>query len=290
MPELPEVETFRSQVELEVYNKQVCKIKTSELMPVLGSINLIKSAAGKKLTKAFRYGKYLFIQFEDETTNLVLHFGMSGSLKFNFIGQDQNNQTPSKDRIPQTRSIQKHTHLTLLFADNSTLNYINPRRFGLIMACTNSEIDGIISKLGPDALSGDLNVKYLQGIFKNRTAPIKTVLLDQKVIAGLGNIYVTEILYSSHISPFNPAHLLTDIQIKLMLKNIRKILNSAIKNRGSTLTDKGYSDVHFKHGDFQNFHNCYGRQGLPCKICKTDITKALIANRSTYYCPRCQKY
>ncbi len=290
MPELPEVETFRSQVDLEVYNKQVCEIKTSKLMPVLGSINLTKSAAGKKLTKALRFGKYLFIQFEDETTNLVLHFGMSGSLKFNFNGQDQLDQTPDKDQIPQIRSVRKHTHLTLLFADNSTLSYINPRRFGLIMACTNSEVDGIISKLGPDALSEDLNVKYLQGMFKNRTAPIKTVLLDQKVIAGLGNIYVTEILYSSHISPFNPAHLLTDIQIKLILKNIRKILNSAIENRGSTLTDKGYSDLLSKNGDFQKFHNCYGRQGLPCKICKTNIAKALIANRGTYYCPRCQKY
>lgn len=277
MPELPEVETFRLQTESTCLGKTVVKIKTSGLMTCPTDNKMLASVTNLKLTDTFRHGKYLFIEFDGNPKYLIFHFGMSGSFKFD---KSQN----SRSRKPAY----KHCHIELCFSDNTRLSFIDPRRFGSVGTVTPEAKEQLISNLGPDAASPKFNFEYLKEVTHRRSSPIKTLLLDQHLIAGLGNIYANEILFASGILPNRKAGSLSEAELRRLVKDCKSILKRAILERGSTLSDKGYSDIHGSKGSFQRLHNCYGLDGTACKTCDETIVKTLIGNRSTFYCPKCQ--
>ena len=279
MPELPEVET-------------VCRgLKKSLNSGVIGQVilrranlrfpfpkGLDKRLPGKKIQRINRRAKYVLIEMSDNIT-LILHLGMSGRITV-------------LDQAPD--EYQKHDHFILIMDDGSTMIFNDARRFGMVDIADSNEIDShkFFAHLGPDPLSNDFSPAYLSEKFATRKAPIKNVLLDQKVVVGIGNIYAAEALYESNIDPRRPANDLNDGEINRLAKNIRMVLDKAIKAGGSSLRDFVQSTGEM--GYFQNQWAVYNKKGLPCPDCTCDtaitggIQKITQGGRSTFYCPQRQ--
>jgi len=257
MPELPEVENIVRILRPKVVGKEILAVEAFD--PKLQSVPQSLGVPAR-VFELVRKGKY--IVFDLGERKLVLHLRMSGHLFW----------TPSLSEIP------KHTRLSLRFSDG-TLLFVDPRRLG-----TAEVVEEFAEPLGPDAL-GDLS--FLNKALQQSRAPIKLWLLDQRNIAGLGNIYVCEALFLAGIDPRRPASSLTKGEVAQLKEAIHRVLREALEAMGTTLTDEAYRTPEGESGDYEP--RVYGREGLPCLRCGTPIVRIELGGRGTYFCPRCQR-
>jgi formamidopyrimidine-DNA glycosylase len=273
MPELPEVETVRRAIVRLISGKSISQVRVlgKRVMEGATRAQMRERLLGKRIEGCLRRGKYLIVRGEDFL--LLIHFGMSGSLIF----------------YPQGSCPQKHTHLVIGFDDRSELHYHDPRTFGRIRLyppCPFEEIPPL-AHLGPEPLNENLSWRTLGDAFRLRKAPIKQVIMDQRVIAGIGNIYASEILFHSSIHPQKPACDLTTTELKRLHKAIRKILRGAIEEGGTSIIS--FRDAEGKRGSYQKLLQVYGRPEGECPRCRTLIRMQIMGGRSTFYCPNCQE-
>lgn len=276
MPELPEVETVRRGLEQSALNKIITKIEINfPKLRVPIPPEIIPIATGQKIHALHRRAKYIL--FDLQTGYMpILHLGMSGRVRI---------YAPDMNYIPQ-----KHDHVIIELNDQTRLIYHDPRRFGSLTLSPENIYDYTlaISNLGPEPLSDDWNGPVLYESLKNKKSAIKLALLDQNIVAGLGNIYVCEALFAAKINPITPANALRREQTNLLAVAVKDILNKAIAAGGSTLRDYRHTDGGL--GYFQYSFFVYDRENQTCPSCenKSKIIRITQGSRSTFYCPNCQ--
>ncbi len=265
MPELPEVETVVRELKQNIVGKSI--VKVDELRPDTVFHDFSTLPEYGKVISVNRRGKYIIIDTE-RNISLIVHLRMTGKLII------VNNEIP----------VTKHTRAIISFSDNTKLFFNDIRTFGTINIIPGKNKLKFFCKLGCEPFSDEFNTEHLATIFTRKKTPIKNLLLDQNCIAGLGNIYANEILYSCKIAPNRPANILSKTELQLLIDKTREILTEAIKQNGTSISD--FRRVDNKSGSFQNFLQIYGKdvccEGHPVKRIKS-------GGRSTFYCPECQK-
>ena len=233
--------------------------------------NFAKAITGCVIREVRRRAKYLLIDL-DSGKILLSHLGMSGS----FVVVEKAGYAP-----------RTHDHVLIELKNNRLMVFNDPRRFGVVdlISADEEASHPLLKNLGPEPLNKEFSAAYLAKQLAKRKGPIKPVLMDQKLVVGVGNIYASEALHMSHISPFFPAHKLADKAPEL-IDAIRTTLKAAINSGGSTLRD--YVGVQNEGGYFQHEFKVYGRDSEPCFRCHTTIETVVQAGRSTYWCPQCQ--
>ena len=272
MPELPEVEITRRGILPLIRGKKVARVITR--VPALRlpldskRLNLL---CGRTLLDITRRAKYLLFHFTGGW--LLVHLGMSGSLRYHSLA-----------RPPVS-----HDHLDIRFVDGSCLRLRDPRRFGLVLYLQEDPSAGhpLLSQCGPEPFSADLNAGHFHRMSRGKKAPIQSFLLDQKIVAGLGNIYVNEALFVSGIDPQRPAGRISPAWFRALVDAIRNVLGDALEAGGTTLRD--FRDGEGKPGYFSQKLRVYGRTGCPCPRCGATVVQSRIHQRSVFYCPFCQK-
>ena len=289
MPELPEVEVVKRSLERKVRNLIIKKVKIND-----GNLRykvnkyLISKLRGKRIKKIERRSKYLIFTIDNNIVMLV-HLGMTG--KFFFIDEMNKRFKTSfyykldKDKDP------KFNRVIFFLQNNQKIIYNDIRKFGFIKFYNFKQFEknSHFRKLGPEPLSNKFNLKYLKNYFLNRKRTVKDILMDQKCVAGLGNIYVNEILFLSKIKPLKKVNKITNNEINKLILNTKKVLKDSIKFGGSSI--KNFSSDDGKKGMFQQFFKVYGRKGEKCTniACNTFIQRTTISNRATFFCEKCQK-
>jgi formamidopyrimidine-DNA glycosylase len=282
MPELPEVETVRADLEAMLRGKRIESViaAPSRCMRVPGGVAEVEVALlGTTIESVKRRGKHLIMAVDDGSANppvLVAHLGMSGW----FWWLEDPGATPPK-----------HTHLRLGFGEGTQLAYVDPRTFGWFALSRRSSLEAdipVLASLGPEPLAESFSSARLAGLLARRSTRIKPLLLDQGFIAGIGNIYSDEMLFRSGVRWDRAANSLSPEEIRRLHRAMRAVLREAIAARGSTLSDSQYRDVAGESGGFQSSHAVYGRGGLACLTCGSEIQRARIGGRSTFFCPSCQ--
>ena len=277
MPELPEIETVKLGLEKTVLGSVIIstKIFRRDLrFPIEHKFEQL--ILNKRVLAVGRRSKYILIFLNNETT-VVLHLGMSG--KINVSIKNENDYLAKK-----------HDHIIMAFDNGFILIYNDPRRFGFVEA-----IEGDYNNyrrfkhIGIEPLSKDFDGKYLRTKIKKSSRILKNILMDQKTVAGLGNIYVSEALWDSQIIPTRVGENMSLVDCKKLVRSIKKILGKAIKFGGTTLKD--YRKIGGEVGYFQNELKVYGKEGQKCcrRNCKGTVQKAILNGRSTFYCDFCQK-
>jgi len=279
MPELPEVETVRRGIApvLEGQRLIMAKAMRADLRVPIPK-NFSKALENKRVDRVDRRSKYLLIYMEDGLV-LILHLGMSGRITL----YNRQQQTPPP--------IGKHDHLVFETENGILMVFNDPRRFGMAVFGDAATINQhpLLKNMGPEPISNAFHPQYLEEAFKNRTGSIKNILLNQKIIAGLGNIYVCEALFRSGIHPTRAANSLSKKDIEALVPNIVSVIRQAIEAGGSTLKD--YAQVDGDLGYFQHSFQVYGRENESCfhKECKDTVARIVQSSRSTFYCPTCQQ-
>lgn len=271
MPELPEVETICQGLIPHCLGKKIKKVEVFQnrlRYPV--TPNLHQKIKGQTILTIDRRAKYILINLENGL--LISHLGMSGYFRVH----------PSKTKV------EKHDHIVIALADGTVLHYNDTRRFGLMLYQSHQEPElKLLSHLGKEPLSNDFNAKYLTKMLENRSIPIKTCLMDNKIVVGVGNIYAQESLFEANISPLRQANQLSLDETTKLIKKIKTILKKAIKQGGTTLKD--FSGIKGQPGYFAQKLKVYGRNQQPCFNCKTPLEQLKISGRTTCFCPKCQK-
>jgi formamidopyrimidine-DNA glycosylase len=271
MPELPEVETTRCGIEPHVAGKRVAEIivRRADLrQPVSPDLTEI---TGLSLTSVSRRSKYLLLGVEDGST-ILIHLGMSGSLRV----------------VAPSAEWKRHDHVGITLSSGKQLRFHDPRRFGLILRLTGDPADHpLLSRLGPEPLGDGFTTGYFHHACRTRKAAIKLVLMDAHVVVGVGNIYASEALFRAGIRPTTPACRISKPRIARLVEAVRAVLTDAIQEGGTTLRDFLHSDG--QPGYFRQKLFVYERKGEPCRLCSTPIRHAVLGQRSTYWCPFCQK-
>ena len=289
MPELPEVEVVKRSLINKVKNLIIKKVKINDSrLRYRIDKNKIQKIIGLRLDKIKRRSKFLLFFFNKNIIMLV-HLGMTG--KFFFIDQKNTKFKTSFYYDINEEKDKKHDRVVFFFNKNQKLIYNDVRKFGFIKFYNNKSINNNLhfNRLGPEPLESNFNYIYFKNYIKSRNRTIKDVLMDQKFLSGIGNIYANEILFLSKINPACIAKKLKDFEIKKIIKLTKKILKISIKLGGSSIKDFSSSDG--KKGSFQQHFNVYGKEDEPCsnKNCKNKIVRSIISNRSTFHCPKCQK-
>ena len=287
MPELPEVEIVRQSLNKKIKQKKVKKVIVRNKNLRLKIPSYFKSyIQNQKIIKVGRFSKYLIIYLSNGTYCLI-HLGMSGTIHIvnnNLSNKFTNTSFYSSPRLPK-----KHNHVELLF-DKFKVIYNDPRRFGFFQIIKNSlELKKKFYHLGPEPFDPKYDLNYVYNYFKGKNKDIKSFLLDQKFVSGIGNIYASEILFLSKIYPFKKANTLTKKECQKIILNSKKILLKAISFGGSSIRD--FKNSYGSRGKFQNEFKVYQRESKRCKNlgCINLIKKKIISNRSTYFCEFCQK-
>lgn len=269
MPELPEVETIKRELEPRIIGKKITAVTVCDARIVypLSASEFRSRITGQKIENLKRRGKYLLFQLSNNN-HLVVHLRMSGALLLN----------------PPT--LLPYTRLIFHFDDGSELALTDRRRLGIVLLTDDEKL--IESKLGPEPLEPHFNAKQFAERLQRRKAPIKAVLLDQKTIAGIGNMYADEALFQARIHPLRPAGDLSSEEIQRLYNAIREILCSAIDNKGASVDtyQRPGGELGTAHFSFKVAHH----RGRPCHICGTPIQCLAIRNRGSYFCPSCQMY
>lgn len=272
MPELPEVETVKEALKHKILGKKIKKVNIyySKIIEYPSNDEFAKSLINETINDIKRRGKWLM--FELDHYYLLSHLRMEG--KYNYKS--------SSDEI------NKHEHVEFIFADDTSLRYQDTRKFGRMYLYPKEGIEdkAPLNELGLEPWDVNLNSKYLKTKYKNKNKEIKSVLLDQSIITGIGNIYADEILFLSKINPYKKACDLKNKELNSIIENTKKVLESAIKAGGTTI--KTYTSEEGVHGRFQQSLNVHQRKDEECHICKSKIVKVVIGGRGTYYCPKCQ--
>jgi len=283
MPELPEVETVRRGL-APIMEGQVIARATVNRPDLRWPFPPEMSArlTGQRVLALRRRSKYLLADLTSGET-LLIHLGMSGRM---LISGDPLGQFVHAHPAPE-----KHDHVVLDMAGGARITFNDPRRFGAmdLMPTTTAESHPLLARIGPEPLGNDFNELYLTAALKGRNTPIKSALLDQRIVAGLGNIYVCETLYRAGISPLTRAGALSAKRAASLVPIIRDVLRDAITAGGSSLRDFRQTDGEL--GYFQHSFDVYGREGDLCRNsgCTGLITRVIQAGRSSFYCPKCQR-
>ncbi len=287
MPELPEVEIVRQSLNKKIKQKKVKKVivRNRNLRFKLPSYfkNYIQN---QKIIKVGRFSKYVIIYLSDGTYCLI-HLGMSGTI--HIVDNSLSNKFTNTSFYNSPSLPKKHNHVELLF-DKFKVIYNDPRRFGFFQIIKSSlELKKKFYQLGPEPFDSKYNLNYVYNYFKGKNKDIKSFLLDQKFVSGIGNIYASEILFLSKIYPFKKAKNLTKKECQKIILNSKKILLKAISYGGSSIRD--FKNSYGLRGKFQNKFKVYKRESKRCKNlgCINLIKKKIISNRSTYFCEFCQK-
>ena len=289
MPELPEVEVVKRSLTNKTQNLIVkaVKIKDGRLRYKIDS-KKIKKIIGLKLKKISRRSKFLLFFFDKDIVMLV-HLGMTG--KFFFINNKKTKYKTSFYYDLDEDKDKKHDRLIFNLSNNQKLIYNDVRKFGFIKLFKRNDLNNIshIKNLGPEPLSSQFNIKYFRNYILKRNRTIKGILMDQKFVSGLGNIYVNEILFYSGVRPVKKVNRLSIKDIKKIIKFTKKIISKAIILGGSSIKD--FSSISGKKGSYQQYFSVYGKKGEKCssKNCRNNIIKIVLANRASFYCAKCQK-
>lgn len=271
MPELAEVETVRNVLKKQILHKKIVDIKVLYKTMIENTLDEFNKLINEEFIDIKRRGKWLI--FETNNYYLLSHLRMEGKY---FL---KNNSD----------EIAKHEHVIFYFDDNTTLRYHDVRKFGRMKLIKKEDIVNSVelNKQGYEPGDNKLTGDYLLDKFKGKKLPIKTTLLDQSIISGLGNIYVDEVLFASHINPLREACSIKKKEADNICSSASKIINEAIKHGGTTI--RSYTSSLGVTGHYQDYLCVHKRENMPCSICKTSIKRIKINGRSTYYCPKCQK-
>jgi len=275
MPELPEVETTLRGIEPHIINKKLEKVLIHNAKLRWPIPKQVKKLEGKAVVKLVRRAKYLQVFFDDGQS-AVWHLGMSGSLRICSAFEER----------------KKHDHVEWQFDQDTVLRYHDPRRFGALLWAKAGEEPDQFENLGPEPLpiyqeTTEFSGEWLFERSRKRTSPIKTFIMDNKNVVGVGNIYANESLFHAGIKPNKPAGRVSKQKYMQLAECIQDVLAKAIKQGGSTLRDFVGGDG--QPGYFQQELFVYGRTGEPCKVCGSKIKEEKIGQRSTFYCGRCQR-
>ncbi len=287
MPELPEVEIVRQSLDKKIKQKKVKKviIRNRNLRIKIPS-KFNKVLENEVIKKVSRFSKYLIINLSNNKYCLI-HLGMSGTI--HLINLKNKNYFSNLSFYNSPFLPQKHNHIEIIF-DKFKIIYNDPRRFGFFQLIKNSKsLKKRFIHLGPEPFDKRFNIKYFTHYVKNKKKNIKDLLIDQKFVSGIGNIYASEILFLSKINPQKRISLLSSEDCKKLIINSKYVLSKAIKQGGSSIRDfKNTSGV---KGGFQNNFKVYQRDGKKCKRinCKGKIIKKVLSNRSSFFCNFCQK-
>ena len=272
MPELPEVETTRRGIRRHITGKTVSAVNIYNpalRWPVPAAV-LKKQLPGQQIKNVSRRGKYLLLTFDSGT--LIIHLGMSGSLR---VLADKARHDP-------------HEHVEILFTNRKSLRLRDPRRFGSVLWTTGPASEHrLLSRLGPEPLEEGFSADYLYAQTRNRKGSIKNLIMNARIVTGVGNIYATEALFYAGIRPARQAGRLSRKACSRLVAEIKLVLSRAIEAGGTTLRD--FTDSNGRSGYFSLSLAAYGREGKACKQCGTIIKKRVLAQRSSFYCPNCQK-
>ena len=273
MPELPEVETIARGLAKRVTGDVVESVWLGQKKEPLKSppSEIVATLEQSRVAAVRRMGKHIVFDLERDQNvrprqlkaQWIVHLGMTGRLQV---------------CEPQAE-VDKHTHAILHLASGRELRFVDPRRFGRLSVSANFDAGGI------EPLEVDLD--SFVAMFRGRKTPIKSALLNQKLLRGVGNIYADESLFRAGIRPRRRASSITREQLGKLIVAVKEVLKEAIALGGSSISD--YVDADGEEGFFQLQHRVYGREGEPCLVCKTPIKRVVIAGRSSHYCPRCQK-
>lgn len=270
MPELPEVETTRRGIAPHIQGQTVVQviIRQPQLRwPI--SPELTSELPGNTLLSVNRRGKYLIIN--TGKASFIVHLGMSGSLRI----------------VDNGTAAGKHDHVDFVLGHGKILRYTDPRRFGSILWCVSEPAQHpLLKHLGPEPLTDDFNLKYLHGRAKGRKMPVKSFIMDSKVVVGVGNIYANEALFMAGIDPRRAAGRIAAERYTLLIENIKQILAGAITMGGTTLRD--FVGGTGQPGYFKQSLQVYGRKGMPCLRCNKVLKEIRMGQRSTVYCAQCQ--
>ena len=289
MPELPEVEVVKRSLINKTQNLIVKAVKINDgRLRYKINRNKIKKIIGLKFKKISRRSKYLLFFFNKDIVMLV-HLGMTG--KFFFVNQKSIKYKTSFYYNINEDKDKKHDRIIFDLSNNQKLIYNDIRKFGFIKFINrlNLEQNSHLKNLGPEPLSSKFNIEYFKNYIKQRERTVEDLLMDQKFISGLGNIYVNEILFFSGVRPTKKIKKLKNFEIKNIIIFSKKIISKAITLGGSSI--KNFSSISGKKGSFQQHFSVYGKKGENCsKVeCKGKIKKIVISNRSSFFCNICQK-
>ena len=283
MPELPEVETVRRGL-APVMEGQViaeAKVNRPDLRWPFPS-GMAARLTGRRVLRLRRRSKYILADLDSGET-LLIHLGMSGRM---LVSGDPLGRFVHNHPAPE-----KHDHVVLDMDNGARITFNDPRRFGAmdLLDTATAEQHKLLALIGPEPLGNDFSEPYLVAAFKGRNTPVKSALLDQRIVAGLGNIYVCEALFRSRISPRRKAGQIAATRVAALVPIIRQVLAEAIEAGGSSLRDFRQADGEL--GYFQHSFDAYGREGEPCRApgCNGAIARILQSGRSTFYCPQCQR-
>ncbi len=276
MPELPEVETVRSDLDPVLRGRRAIAVTVTHPRSVRRQSHLefVSGVQGRTIDAVRRHGKFLIFDLGDDA--LVAHLRMSGQLRV----------ASPDDKLA------KHTHVVIDLDDGRQLRFVDPRTFGemFVDALDDDRRPHALRSLGPDALDAQLTALALHDRLTRgrRTSSLKAALLDQNAVAGVGNLYADEALFASRLAPTRPAPTLEVHEAAALRTAVRRIMRAAIAARGSSFSDEGYVDAYGLPGRFARKHKVYARTGEPCPRCGTPIEKAVVAQRGTHFCPTCQ--
>ena len=278
MPELPEVETIRRDLDREVVGKRIKAVEATGLRSIRrhkSKKDFVNKLEGRKITGVIRRGKYLLVKLEGGDA-LVVHLGMSGQL--------QRAKGP-KDPLA------KHTHVVITFTQGGQLRYVDPRTFGELFVTSVDAVEEAcpeLAHLGFDPLDDVMSWNAFGAKLQAKKAKLKALLMDQKFIAGIGNMYADEILWAAGLRPDRGSETLSSQEVRRLYRAMVETLQDAIKHRGSSLADEQYRDLFGEVGGYQGEHKVYDLEGKPCRRCRTPIVRTKTAGRSTFFCGQCQ--
>ena len=270
MPELPEVEVCRLGISPHIITQKVSDVIIRNARLRWPIPDEVCSVIGLPVLSVDRRAKYLLLRFS--TGTLLLHLGMSGTIRV----------------IEKDTPIAKHDHFDLVFQHGKVLRLNDPRRFGAVLWLVNDQDElGLLSKLGPEPLSEDFSEGYLFNKAKNRKVPIKTFLMNNHVVVGVGNIYANEALFKAGILPTTKAGAVDEWRMDNLTNIIKKVLSAAIEQGGTTLKD--FTQADGRPGYFAQSLMVYGRAGQSCITCQATLLEIRQSNRSSVFCPNCQQ-
>jgi formamidopyrimidine-DNA glycosylase len=286
MPELPEVETVARGLQSSIAGRQILSVVLRQTDFIDDPVAIERELPGRHIVRIERFGKFILVQLanrseaispatqliaatEEVSEALLVHLGMTGHL------------APHSAEQP----LAKHTHVTFVLDDGRELRYIDPRRFGRMAYLSGAALAAELKRFGADPLHVT-KADFAQSIHASRSR-IKALLLDQRVLRGVGNIYADESLWKAKIHPAKTGVKLSAAELETLRKELRKILLKAIELRGSTIGD--FLDAGGLPGDYQQHHKVYGREGEKCFRCGAKIRRIIVAGRSTHFCPVCQR-
>jgi formamidopyrimidine-DNA glycosylase len=277
MPELPEVETIRRDLDREIVSRRIKAVEVKGRRSIRrhrSGPDFARRLEGHKIDAVLRKGKYLLVRLDDGNV-LVVHLGMSGQLL----------RTALKDPV------ERHTHVTITFSQGGQLRFVDPRTFGELFVTSPDELEDEVPELahlGFDPLEDVMSWTRFAGLLQARKTKLKPLLMDQRFIAGIGNIYADEILFAAGLRHDRGSESLTAQEVRRLYRAMVETLQDAIKHRGSSLADEQYRDVFGEVGDFQSLHKVYDREGQACRRCRSPIVRVKSNGRSTFFCEQCQ--